>query len=392
MQPATTERAALRRSWTAVTASFAAHAVIAGLLGPWMPEVKDRTGIDDAGLGFALAGYAIGLFVGTRLAAPVVRRVGGRVAVLGGTPVLGAAMALVPAAGDLSSLTSIFVVVGLAAGLVDVAMNIEAVAVERRFDRRVMTAIHGAWSVALFVGAGVSSLGVALAIPIELHLPLASALVIAAAFPMLRWLPTGERAGGETGGPATDRRRRTATVVLLGLIAGCSFLLEGISMEWSAVFLRDGLGAAGGVVGSAVVAFSAGMAAARFAGDRLVGRFGQPAIVRVGATGAVVSLVAMLLVARVAVSIVAFLLVGLGMGSVVPLAFRSAGWTLRVNGRSALPIVVTAGYAGSIAGPALVGPLADAFGLRAAFVIPVLACSVVAVAAPATATAGPRDG
>jgi MFS family permease len=391
MRPAIGERSALRRSWTAVTASFAAHAVIAGLLGPWMPEVKDRTGIDDTGLGIALAGYAVGLFVGTRLAPPVVRRIGGRRSVLAGIPVLAAAMATVPVAGDLPTLIAIFVVVGLASGLVDVAMNIEAVAVERRFGRRVMTAIHGVWSVSLFVGAGISSLGVALAVPIELHLPAAAVLAAGAALPMLRWLPAGEGAPDGAAEVSADPRGRTATVLLLGVIAGCSFLLEGISMEWSAVFLRDGLGAAGGVVGLAVVAFSAGMAAARFVGDRLVGRFGQPVVVRVGAAGAVASLLVMLLASSVEVAIAAFLVVGLGMGAVVPLAFRSAGWTRRADGRSALPLVVTAGYAGSIVGPALVGPVAHAFGLRVAFVIPVIACAVVAVAAPATATTGPAD-
>jgi MFS family permease len=93
----------------------------------------------------------------------------------------------------------------------------------------------------------------------------------------------------------------------------------------------------------------------------------------------------------VPVTIVAFALTGLGMGPVVPLAFRTAGRIARSSGRSALPGVVTAGYAGSILGPALVGPLADAFGLRVGFVVPLVACVVVAVAAPATATTGPAE-
>ena len=65
------------------------------------------------------------------------------------------------------------------AGLIDVAMNIEAVAVERRFERRVMSAIHGTWSVALFVGAALASAGIAAGVPIEIHLPISAALVVA---------------------------------------------------------------------------------------------------------------------------------------------------------------------------------------------------------------------
>lgn len=382
----------LRRARTAVTVAFSSHAVIAGLLGPWMPDLKDRTGIDDGGLGLALAGYATGLLLGTRLAGPVVRAVGGRAVVRSGIPTIAVAVALLPTAGDLVPLTAIFLAIGSASGAVDVAMNIEAVDVERRFGRRVMTAIHGAWSVSLFVGAGISSLGVAAAVPIGVHLPLSAALVTAASFPLLRWLPRGdvgvvEPAGSVEHGVATGRAAHA--VLLLGLIAGSSFLVEGIAMEWSAVYLRDGLRAAGGTVGLAVVTFSAGMAMSRFVGDRLVGPFGQPVVVRTGAGMAAVSLAVMLLAPSIPVSIVAFGIVGLGMGPVVPLVFRSAGWTARAGGRSALPIVVTAGYTGSIVGPALVGSLADAFGLRVAFLIPALACAVVAVAAPATATTDP---
>jgi MFS family permease len=388
------ERTTLRRSWTAVAAAFSSHAVIAGLLGPWMPDLKDRTGIDDGGLGLALAGYAAGLFVGTRFAGPLVRGIGGRAAVRAGIPTMAFAVALLPIADGLVSLTSIFVAIGLASGCVDVAMNIEAVDVERRFGRRVMTAIHGAWSVSLFVGAGIASLGVAAAVPIAVHLPVSAMLVAVAGFPILRWLPRGDVAGvpAETPGGGGISGRGASVVLLLGLIAGSSFLLEGVAMEWSAVYLRDGLGAAGGTVGLAAVVFSAGMATSRFVGDRLVGRFGQPPVVRIGAGTAVVSLAVMLLVPNVALSIVVFGIVGLGMGPVVPLAFRSAGWTARPRGGSALPIVVTAGYTGSIVGPALVGPLADAFGLRVAFVVPLVACVIVAVAAPATSTTGAVDG
>jgi hypothetical protein len=115
-----------------------------------------------------------------------------------------------------------------------------------------------------------------------------------------------------------------------------------------------------------------------------VGRVGQPAVVRLGAVAAVVALGAMLLVVDPAVSVGAFAVAGLGIGPVVPLAFRSAAATERRGPGSALPIVVTAGYAGSIVGPIVVGYLADLLGLRGAFVVPLAAVATVAVAAAAT--------
>ena len=163
-----------------------------------------------------------------------------------------------------------------------------------------------------------------------------------------------------------------------------SFLVEGIAVEWSAVFLRESVGADPGAAGLGVVAFSAGMAASRFLGDRLVARFGQPVVARVGASSAFVALAAMLIVHRLVPSVAALGIVGLGLGPVVPLAFRTAGRTFRPGHASALPLVATAGYMGSIVGPLLVGFIADLATLRIAFLVPLVATAVSALAAGAT--------
>jgi MFS family permease len=386
------DQRAVRRARVGVTTAFAAHAVLSGLLGPWIPTIKAQAELDASGLGIALTGFAVGLLAGTRVADPLVRRWGGRRVVRGGIPAMGVGFALLPLAGDLASLTLLFLGIGLLAGLIDVAMNIEAVAVERRFERRVMSAIHGTWSVALFVGAALASAGIAAGVPIEIHLPISAALVVLLSSGFLRWLPVGREAAGEApeegmaGRPedASARTSSTRVLLLLCLVAGGSFLVEGIAVEWSAVFLRESVGADPGPAGLGVVAFSAGMAAARFVGDRLVARFGQSAVARVGASSAFAALGAMLIVPRLVPSIVALGIVGLGLGPVVPLAFRTAGRTRRPGHASALPLVVTAGYAGSIVGPLLVGFIADLATLRIAFLVPVVACALSALAAGAT--------
>ena len=378
----------MRRARVGVTVAFAAHAMLSGLLGPWIPRIKAQAGLDASGLGIALTGFAVGLLAGTRVSDPAIRRWGGRRVVRGGIPTMGVGFALLPAARSLASLTLLFLGIGLLAGLIDVAMNIEAVAVERRFDRRVMSAIHGTWSVALFVGAALASAGIAAGLSIGFHLPISAALVVAVSGVFLRWLPdVGEPAGEARTGRRDDPnvgRTGPSLVLLLCLVAAGSFLVEGIAVEWSAVFLRESVGADPGVAGLGVVAFSAGMAASRFVGDRLVARFGQSIVVRIGASSAFVALGAMLIVPDVIPSIAAFGIVGLGLGPVVPLAFRTAGRTRRPGHASALPLVVTAGYSGSIVGPLLVGFIADLASLRIAFLVPVVACAVSALAAGAT--------
>jgi fucose permease len=386
------DQRAVRRARVGVTTAFAAHAMLSGLLGPWIPRIKAQAGLDASGLGIALTGFAVGLLAGTRVADPAVRRWGGRWVVRGGIPAMGVGFALLPVAGSLASLTLLFLGIGLLAGLIDVAMNIEAVAVERRFERRVMSAIHGTWSVALFVGAALASAGIAAGLSIGTHLPISAALVVVVSGVFLRWLPDADEAAEEAGRAAPVARPDdphlgtdpTRVLLLLCLVAGGSFLVEGIAVEWSAVFLRESVGADPRAAGLGVVAFSAGMAASRFVGDRLVARFGQHVVARVGASSAFIALVAMLIVHRLLPSVAALGIVGLGLGPVVPLAFRAAGWTHRAGHASALPLVATAGYAGSIVGPVLVGFIADLATLRIAFLVPVVATAVSALAAGAT--------
>jgi MFS family permease len=386
------DQRATGRARIGVTTAFAAHAVLSGLLGPWIPRIKAEAGLDASGLGIALTGFAVGLLAGTRVADPAVRRWGGRRVVRGGIPAMGVGFALLPVAGDLASLTLLFLGIGLLAGLIDVAMNIEAVAVERRFERRMMSAIHGTWSVALFVGAALASAGIAAGLSIGVHLPISAALVVVASGVLLRWLPNAEEAATGAAEEALVRtsddpnvgRTSPTPVLLLCLVAGGSFLVEGIAVEWSAVFLRESVGANPSAAGLGVVAFSAGMAASRFVGDPLVAWFGQAAVARVGASSAFLALGAMLIVHRLLPSVAALGIVGLGLGPVVPLAFRTAGRTRRPGHATALPLVVTAGYVGSIVGPLLVGFIAELATLRIAFLVPVVATAVSALAAGAT--------
>jgi predicted MFS family arabinose efflux permease len=386
MQGAGNGPSGFRRARSAVTATFATHAILSGSLGPWIPRLKSQAELDPSGLGVALTGYAAGLLVGTRVAGWALRHVGGQRLARAGIPALAIGFALLSLPRGLTSMTAVFVGIGLAAGLVDVAMNTEAVAVEQEFGRTVLSVMHGAWSVSVFAGAAVASAAVAAGIPIAVHLPVSAAMLAATSLPLLRWLPAAPEDASPAGaaGRADDPLAPAGRVALLCLVAGAAFLTEGIAIEWSALYLRGSIGVAAGFAGLGVVSFSAGMAAARFAGDRLAARLGGNAIVRGGLVIAAAALGGALIVDRFLPSIVAFAVMGLALGPVVPFVFRAAAAAASGRrGGTALPVVVTAGYAGSIVGPLIVGFVADSLDLRAALALPVLACAVAAFAATA---------
>lgn len=373
------------RSRTAVTATFAAHALVAGSVGPWIPRLKAESALDAAGLGLALTGYAVGLVLGTRLAGPALRWAGGRRVVRVGIPLFALALAVLPYVKGLTALAAAFAALGVASGVLDVAMNTEVVAVEQRFDRRIMSMMHGTWSVAMLVGAALASAALAADLSIRLALPLVAALLVAGSFPLLRWLPAPLEARSDLTQPTSIEGTRSPTgrMLLLCLVGFGAFLTEGVAAEWSAVYLNESVGTDLATAGLGVVAFSVGMTISRFTADRLSLRFDPTVLVRVGTTIAAVTLVAAV-VANEAIAVMAALVViGLFVGPAVPLAFRAAGALVLRPGRTALGLVVTAGYVGSIVGPLAVGFTADQVGLRTAFAIPAATCLLAAIGASA---------
>jgi fucose permease len=382
MSSSRTAPGALRRSRLAAAATFAAHAAVAGTIGPWIPTLKARSSLDAGELGLALAAHAVGLVVGTRVATLAFARAG-RATVRIGIPVLAGCLALLPLASGLPSLAAILAALGVASGLLDVAMNIEAAAVERRAGRRLMSGMHGTWSASMLAGAALASIAVAAGIPVEVDLSLVAASIVAVSFPLLRWLPAAADRHGDGSAGGDHRPVPGWVVVMLCAIPFASFLVEGVAAEWSAVYLREAAGAARGVAGLAVVAFSAGMAVSRFAGDELATRHDPSSVVRVGASVGGIALGGAVIAGGTATAIAAFVVLGLSIGPCVPLAFSAAANVGTAHRRSVLGLAVTAGYLGSIVGPIAVGFTADRFGLRWGFAIPVAMCAVGALGAGA---------
>src|SRR5215204_3539565 len=188
--------------------------------------------------------------------------------------------------------------------------------------------------------------------------------------------------------------RWTPALVLLGVIAFCSFVAEGAASDWSAVYMTQELGSSEALGAVAFAAFAVTMAIARFAADPLRGRVGNLVLVRGGSLIAAIGLGLALLVHEPAAAISGFALLGLGLAPVVPIAFSAAGnLDARATGRL-VGRVATLGYVGSVAGPIMIGWLAEATSLRTALGLVVLLSLTIAacarVAAPAAAIGAER--
>jgi MFS family permease len=375
----------LRSARAAVSAAFLIHSTVSGTWAARLPAIKQSLELSDGELGTALVGLAVGLVVGTRLAGAPVDRFGSRPVMRVGFPLLAASLLLPALADSLVGLFLSLLVLGLASGALDVAMNAQGIEVERRLGRPILSGLHGLWSVGLGIGAGAAALAAAIEADPLAHFAVVAALLAIAALVFLRGLLRVQAAHPDSpDSPAGVRW--TPALALLGVIAFCSFVGEGSASDWSAVYMTQELSASPALGAVAFAAFAVTMAVARFAADPLRGRLGNVVLVRGGSLIAAAGLGLALLVHEQAAAIAGFALLGLGLAPVVPIAFSAAGdldprATGRLVGR-----VATVGYVGSVAGPIMIGWLAEATSLRAALGIVVLLALAITASARATAS------
>jgi hypothetical protein len=264
---------------------------------------------------------------------------------------------------------------GAANGMLDVSMNAQAVLIEDRYRRPILSSLHGLYSTGGLAGASVAAAAASVGIP-------APAQTLGLAFiltPLLlaisRFLLHGEARGTNQGAVLAWPSR---ALLGLGALAFLALMAEGAMGDWAAVFLREyrraGLdGAATGFAG-----FSLAMAAGRFAGDWVRRRWGAPILLRVGGVAAAVGMTTALTMPGLVSSVLGFTLFGLGLANMIPILFGAAG---RVHGMTpglGIAAVATTGYAGLLAGPPLIGMTAELVGLRLALVA--IICGMLAVA------------
>ena len=339
-----------------------------------MPALKHGLGIGDGRVGLALFVMAVATLIGTRVAPLAVRRVGSRDLVRVATVLLCIALVGPGVVSSYAWFCASLAMLGGLGGLLDVGFNVQGIAVQRAYGRPLLSGLHGVWSVALFAGGALGAAAASVGLSPALQFSLVAALLALASAPLLAWqLPPAD----EPPVPAEVSELPLTRMLALGAIGFAAFAAEGAVEDWSAIYARDSLGAGAGAAAVAVAAFGVAMAVARFTGDRATSRFGPVRLVGAGGVVAASGYALVVAVPHLASVYAGFALVGLGLAAVVPVAFSASGTP------GALGRVVTFSYVGAIAAPAAIGLAAEAAGLRAALVIPLVLCVGIAAGAKA---------
>jgi MFS family permease len=390
----------LRRARLAVLAYFAVLGLASGDWLARIPAIKHGLGLSDGRLGVALLAGSAGQVVVAMLAGRLVHRAGSRLPIVAGAfcvALLPITFGVVP---DLATFMVCLFSFGLAGGLLDVAMNAQAVYVERDFGRPLMTSFHACYSFGALAGGLIGGLFAWLRIAPAVNFAVVAAPMACVALMAGRWLLPDEAATGaqtpdattaETGRGVRDARRGgrwrswrglvTSPLALLGVLALFALLGEGAADGWSAVYLRDGLGTSAWFAAFGFAAFSVSMAAGRLAGDRLAQRFGPAALVRSGGLVAAIGMATALISHVPAVTIIGFALNGAGLSCIFPQLLSVAGSVRPGRTASGIAAVAGLGYVGLLSGPVLIGGVASIAGLTVALGLPALLALGIAAAA-----------
>ena len=375
--------AASRRHRLAVSVVFAGNGVLFASLFSRLPAVQERLALSEGELGLALLGGPIGLVGAVALAGAGVVRAGSRpVSALGAAGYAGG-LALPAFVPGLAGLFGALVLLGAASGVLDVAMNAQGVTVERRYPRRIFASLHGAFSFGALAGALTGGLAAEAGVALGVHLALVALVVAVALAPAIHaFLPDAPEARS---GPAFARPSRP--LAALGAVALCALLAEGAMNDWSAVYLDQEQGSAPGAAAAGLAAFSVAMGLGRLAGDALATRTGARRLARTGLLVAAAGFAATAAAPGPGSALAAFVALGLGLAAVYPLCLRAAAAQPGLPAAASLAAVTTTGYTGFLAGPPLVGLLAEASSLRTSFAAVGALCLAAAVLARAVSDA-----
>ncbi|WP_187968633.1 MFS transporter [Aquibium microcysteis] len=364
MTPDDRMQQAIRGRW-AVAAVFLVNGFLIGSWAPQIPVTRDRLEISEFSLGLLILGFGLGALIAMPACGYLIGRIGSRATVklFGLASTFG--LLVVALAPGIGTAAAALVLLGALIGGTDVAMNANAVEVEKQMRRAIMSSSHGFWSVGGFIGGGAGG-AVIQATDHRVHAVIVTAIALVAMLAAVRFMVTEPRP--ESHAPHRFSLPRNPVVYLVGLIALFSMIPEGAVLDWAAIYLREERGADLATAGLGFAAFSATMAVMRFVGDKVRNRFGAVRTLRASSLVAAAGMLVAGFSTEPWIAIAAFGFAGLGIANMVPIAFSAAGNQPGSSSGASLSTVTLMGYSGILVAPSAIGFVGERFGFAPVYV------------------------
>ena len=350
-----------------VFAAFAIYAFAMGNIFPRIGDVQLAMGVDKAALGLGLIGTPLGTLTSITLAAPMLERIGHRMVLMGGIPLIALFLAIAVHAPSPLVLFVLLYPVGFVIGCVEIIVNVEADRTENTLGYRIMNRCHAFWSMGFFsagfFGAWMASLGFSPQLHLGLVFPLS---IIGVWVALINFVPATKRID-ETVETAPRFTLPSLAIILLFGVSASAMLLEGASMDWSAIYMRDSFAAGPFLAGIAVAAFAISQASSRFFADTFVEKYSPVTFARCLLLIALFgSLITYFSISPI-MSLFGFALMGVGTSAIFPLAISAAAQRTDRPAAINVAALVQLAFTMFLLGPPLLGFVAEHWGIRSAY-------------------------
>jgi fucose permease len=357
---------AVRGRW-AVAAMFMVNGFLMGSWAPQIPFMLPRHNITEFTLGLLILLVGVGAVTAMSWTGWLINHYGSKKVVIVFSVIVCAAFALIVLAPTIPLTIPALILFGASLGSMDVAMNANAVEVESRLNRAVMSSSHGFWSLGGFVGGGIGGFLIA-RFGAEGHSLIAAAMALVTALCAATFMVTEAHHHHDHVEKPKYVWPKGVAIYVLGFMALFCMIPEGAVLDWAALFLSKELGADVATSGLAFAFFSGTMAIMRFLGDAVRNRFGAVNTMRYSGLIAAVGMLVGGLAPNPWFAIIAFAFSGLGIANMVPIAFSAAGNQPGLSPGAGISLVTLMGYSGILVAPSSIGFVAEHIGFRSTYV------------------------
>jgi MFS family permease len=379
-----------RRWRSAIAAVFA----LSGMgLSSWLSRlatVRGQLHLSVLVMGVLSLGLSVGSVAGFVLARRIVARLSARHAIMGSLCVAGLGSAVTALAVALDTPAGVFgglAVLGFGTGTCNVAMNVDAVAIERSLRRAIMPWFHAMFSLGAVLGAGVGAAATALHVAVSVHLLVVAVIIVAASVLVVRLIPDTasplrtrpDSLPSATAAPVRAGWKDRRTVLIGLLVLGMSFA-NGAANDWISLAMVTGHRVPPEIGALTFWVFVLATTVTRLLGTAVLRRLGRVGALRVSALCAAVGIGCFITAPAPAVAVAGAALWGFGSALGFPIGMSAAGDDPRAAVRN-ISVVATIGYAASLAGPPLLGLAGDHVGLLRALIAPLVTVVVAGLLA-----------
>ncbi len=357
------------KSRIAVSAVFFAYGLTFASWASRIPSIQQNLAISDGVLGLVLFALPAGLFLCLPFSGWIINHFGSRKIVIVSGLIYTGLLLLIGLAQNLPQLIGVLFVFGFFSSLLNIAVNTQAAGVEAAYSKPIMASFHGMWSLAGFAGAAIGTLMMGFGVEPAYHFVLIFFLML-----LIIAMSSSDMIARDEGQSSVGLKfvMPDKPLLKLGTIAFCSLICEGTMFDWSGVYFLKVVKAEPAWVGAGYTAYMIAMASGRFVADWVTHRIGVQKVLQLSGLLTVSGLLISVLFPQQWPAIVGFLIVGLGVSSVVPLAYSAASKSRTMPASQALSTVTTIGFFGLLVGPPLIGIIAGASSLRTAFTFLIL--------------------